>query len=373
MIGDGKIFRVDKTSNSLSPLTETPFDKEDILQKFLLDFPDLLGGDQLTPDNPRRWLAIKREKHISKEIEDTRFRIDNLFVDQDGILTFVECKRANNTQIRREVVAQMLDYVSRAKDALDIEELKKDACKTALEQDKDVDKLISDMVNLDEIETDDHPSVFFWNIVKTKINEEKFRLLFVSDKNPPELRSIVEFMNRKMPDIEIYAVDVKEFTGDDAISILVPRVLGVTESTVREKTTVKRKTTIDEYLEKLPKERPNEVREFIEKLFKDAGDRGYLVDPGEARIAIRTKRNRKAIAWAEPKGPLTIFLQIQDVQFSTEILDQLKGILSDKNVFVSKKGDKYEWKPVAENIGPVKNFFNIFMDKIDQVLAQAKV
>jgi len=40
--------------------------------------------------------------------------IDHLFLDQDATPTFVEVKRATDTRIRREVVAQVLDYVSNA-------------------------------------------------------------------------------------------------------------------------------------------------------------------------------------------------------------------------------------------------------------------
>jgi len=40
--------------------------------------------------------------------------LDHLLLDQDGIPTFVECKRASDTRIRREVVAQMLDYAATA-------------------------------------------------------------------------------------------------------------------------------------------------------------------------------------------------------------------------------------------------------------------
>jgi hypothetical protein len=33
-------------------------------------------------------------------------------VDQDAIPTFIEVKRATDTRVRREVVAQMLDYAA---------------------------------------------------------------------------------------------------------------------------------------------------------------------------------------------------------------------------------------------------------------------
>jgi hypothetical protein len=41
-----------------------------------------------------------------------RWSLDHLFADQDAIPTFVEVKRSTDTRIRREVVAQMLDYAA---------------------------------------------------------------------------------------------------------------------------------------------------------------------------------------------------------------------------------------------------------------------
>ena len=44
----------------------------------------------------------------------SQFSLDHLFIDQDAIPTFVEAKRSIDTRIRREVVAQMLDYAANA-------------------------------------------------------------------------------------------------------------------------------------------------------------------------------------------------------------------------------------------------------------------
>src|SRR4051794_12230288 len=39
----------------------------------------------------------------------SRWSLDHLFVDQEGVPTLVEVKRSSDTRARREVVAQMLD------------------------------------------------------------------------------------------------------------------------------------------------------------------------------------------------------------------------------------------------------------------------
>ncbi len=94
-------------------MVETPYESEEILQRLLVLKPDLLPPDQINPENPRRWLFVKREIGVPGEVDESdRWSLDHLFLDQDGIPTFVECKRASDTRNRREVVAQMLDYAA---------------------------------------------------------------------------------------------------------------------------------------------------------------------------------------------------------------------------------------------------------------------
>ena len=50
----------------LEPLTEEPFSSEDLLQALIADHPELLDGEQIRPDDPRRWILVKREKGIAE-------------------------------------------------------------------------------------------------------------------------------------------------------------------------------------------------------------------------------------------------------------------------------------------------------------------
>ena len=104
---NAKIFLVEG-KRKLTPMTETAYEREDDLQALLADYPDLLPGDQIDPENPRRWLLVARELGVPGSEEETgRWSLDHLFLDQDGTPTFVECKRAADTRARREVVAQI--------------------------------------------------------------------------------------------------------------------------------------------------------------------------------------------------------------------------------------------------------------------------
>jgi hypothetical protein len=99
--------------DSLLSMEPASFAKEDDFQRLLSRFPQLLAGDQVDPQNPRRWVLVRRELAISTgELGASQWSIDHVFLDQDGIPTLVEIKRQSDSRIRREVVGQMLDYAA---------------------------------------------------------------------------------------------------------------------------------------------------------------------------------------------------------------------------------------------------------------------
>ena len=104
-----------KEDGSLIPLKATQFVLEEHFQRLLEDHPELLAGDLIDPEEPRRWLLVAREIGIPNEANGTGWwSADHLFLDQDGIPTIVEVKRQTDARLRREVVGQMLDYAANA-------------------------------------------------------------------------------------------------------------------------------------------------------------------------------------------------------------------------------------------------------------------
>jgi hypothetical protein len=108
------IFLIQENGD-LVEMIETPPYSEALLQTWLEKYPSLLAGHQIDPSAPRRWLLVERECGVpSEEGGGGRWSADHLFLDQDAIPTIVEVKRSANTQIRREVVGQMMDYAANA-------------------------------------------------------------------------------------------------------------------------------------------------------------------------------------------------------------------------------------------------------------------
>ena len=56
----GKIYLV-QGEGQLVAMTERAYDTEDVLQSLPAYYPDLLAGEQINPESPRRWLLLSRE------------------------------------------------------------------------------------------------------------------------------------------------------------------------------------------------------------------------------------------------------------------------------------------------------------------------
>lgn len=77
-----KIFLITQ-DRTLQELEATAFVREDLLQRLLSDYPDLLAGYQMNEADPRRWLLIAREMGIADEPSaGDRWSLDHLFLDQ---------------------------------------------------------------------------------------------------------------------------------------------------------------------------------------------------------------------------------------------------------------------------------------------------
>ena len=212
----------------LEPLEEERFSTEDDLQKLLANHPELLDGEQVWPENPRRWLLISREMGISEKPEESaRWSLDLLLVDQDRIPTLVECKRSTNAEIRRTVVGQLLEYAAHASETWTAEVMRERFEAHCEEVGDDSAARLAALLQTDEVDMES-----FFQEVARNLDARHMRLLFVADKVPDELLRVIEFLNRQMPDIEVLAITIKQFSGN-AGQTLVPRVLGRVASSPR--------------------------------------------------------------------------------------------------------------------------------------------
>lgn len=217
-----------QSDDSLVELTEKGYDSEEVLQRLLAQFPKVLTGGQ---EGSPAWLLIEREAGIPKEPDGgSWWSLDHLFVDRDAVPTLVEVKRKTDTRLRREVVAQMLDYAANAVVYLSDEGSLRNRFERRCEK-EDLDPVRELAEHLGEDISWDK----FWDDANTHLAAGRIRLVFVADEIPPELLRIVEFLNEHMRTIEVLAVEVRQYVGSD-LRTLVPQVLGQTTETQLRKT-----------------------------------------------------------------------------------------------------------------------------------------
>jgi hypothetical protein len=273
-----------RPDGKLTGLAEAAYDSEAVLQELLARYPELLAGDQIDPESPRRWLFITREIGVPDEPHGApRWSLDHLFIDQEAIPTLVEVKRSTDTRIRREVVGQILDYAANAVLHWPVETIR-------AEFERRCEKAGTEPVlALTALLGPGGSAEVFWSQVKTNLQAGRIRLLFVADEIPMELRRIVEFLNGQMNLAEVLAVEVRQFAGE-GLRTLVPRVYGRTaqsdDSKDRGGTGRPRRWDEASFFAKLAER--GEARELTvaKELFRWAGERVGNIDYGNgAKIA----------------------------------------------------------------------------------------
>ncbi len=282
-----KIYFVEDDKKDFVSFEETNYAQESDLQELLANYPDLIPGAQIDPENPRRWILVSREMGVPDgQNESNRWSLDHLFLDQDGIPTFIECKRTSDTRNRREVVAQMLDYAANGTEYWKTDKLRQISAEVSLSRgmslDEEIIKLIDNSADLDTVED-------YWNTVENNLKERKIRLIFVSDSAPKELRRLVEFLNEEMANIEVLAVEIKSYKGigENNSQVLVPQVIGLTEtirSQKKKQTTKQTKLAPDEFFAKCSPDAEN----FYRQLITSAQERGFIIKWASAGFSIRT-------------------------------------------------------------------------------------
>ena len=310
-----RIYVMNETDSQqrLEPMGEERFASEDKLQELIAKHPELLGGEQMTPEDPRRWVLITREKGITTPDGANWWALDHLYIDQDAVPTLVEVKLGANPEVRRKVVGQMLDYAAHA------EHWTVDELRAAFEKSNHPGALRR---LLGEGEEEEAAQEDFWEHVGMNLKAKRLRLLFVADEIPDTLARVVEFLNEQMPRIEVLAVEIKQFRSASGQMILVPRVIGRIEPTGPGSSRVRTKATLEEFMNALPSD---EVRKATDRLFAVARKHGARIVPGDKgfsiRIACRLWQPLVTVAWFYPPSDSSFWMGLRNFAFGAGILE----------------------------------------------------
>ena len=267
-----KIY-IRNASGDLEPLTEERFETEDLLQELIGQHPELLAGDQMRPDDPLRWILIRREMPIEG------WALDHLLIDQHARPTLVEVKRGSNREIRRNIVGQMLDYAATAASVWSERDMRSIFEESQDNPDEAISALLAD---------DGEPDIDgFWEQVATNLDANRLRLLFVADEIPHELERVVKFLNEQTRDnLEVLAVEVKQYPGQFG-DALVSRVIGQIElsrdgGTPGTTSSGTRRINREEFLNSLA----SDVRDAANRMLNDAVRAGAVVEPRPGSVTV---------------------------------------------------------------------------------------
>lgn len=303
-----------------TPLEESQYRDEAALQELIARAPEVLAGEQMTPGEPRRWLLIRREMGIAGSAEaGDRWSVDHLLIDQDARPTLVEVKLEDNTEIRRKVVGQLLEYAAHAtrywaaggiRQRFEAERGGEEAAREAFARWR---------AGGGEPESEDGGYEAFWEDVDTNLRADNVRLLFAADRIPDELAHVVRFLNRNMEHVEVLAVELRQFGGEGART-LVPRVIGRTEGQ-RKSSGGKRKHTMETLLAEFPE---GAVREAAQQLLERSTAAGATLEFGPRGVSIRGHtslwKQPVTVGWLFPAG-VGGWMKTRDFSFGAAILE----------------------------------------------------
>jgi len=184
-------------------------------------------------------------------------------VDEAGDITIVECKLATNSDIRRKVIGQVLEYAAylwqMPYDEFD-----------GIVQRREGQPLAELMrQRLEEGSVEDWSEEEFRTSVVETLQQGTFRLIIAVDEASDELRRMIQYLNASGPaGFNIYGLEMRYFA-DDRTELLVPQLVGMT--TRKPAVTIRHKRwDAASFFQKAEMDNPPEVMQVMRDLLEFA-------------------------------------------------------------------------------------------------------
>ncbi len=213
-----RLFRI--ANNQLEALSERSYRDQEIhsfgeatLEKFLTEHPEIIPSEDIDPDDPPRFMVVKNQASV------TMGAMDILLLDHRAMLTVLEVKLIDNREIRREVLAQGIEYLAH------------------LQLEWNSDRLFEEMETFwntkgssYEAEAQSRLRISFdrefTERIQSNLDSGKIRLIIAADKLPSELKTVITFLN-KATTFDVFGLEVRLFANNDNPGyILAPHLIG---------------------------------------------------------------------------------------------------------------------------------------------------
>ena len=210
-----QIYLADKDSGKWVPLMASSEKSENAIQIALANSPELIPGDQIDPDKPRRWLLVQP----GSGDPDTAANQALMMLDQSAIPTFVLCQETTGPDDHRQLIASMIEQVTLTTVAWSGEKLRQIASTTAAQQEQSLEEKL---VMLLGGEPDEDA---FWAAVHDNLRHRRLRLIFVADVISGGLRQMLQFLDRTMNEVDVLALEMKQYHAAGQMALL-PQLVG---------------------------------------------------------------------------------------------------------------------------------------------------
>lgn len=246
----------------VSEFNAAHYNFEGELQKIISDNPELLS----LPSDPNDYklFLVGTEQVVNSSADATGY-IDVLFIDSNAVPVIVEVKLSSNYEIHRKIVGQLLYY------AANIRSLSLDSICTSLRENNDLDNTVVDFTSED-----------FTVALSENINNNRLRLIFVADRFPEDLKTVIRFLNGSMTDVVVYGVELSQYQSSGEV-FLSKEIVGFTDNS---KTSVKPATNskawfLDEIYKVLSD--ANSINELntLEQLVQFSRENGLVIKTGK--------------------------------------------------------------------------------------------
>jgi len=314
------------------------------LQKLLAESPDLIPAKDMR-EGASQLVAVVREYSVPIG------SIDLLGFTAEGEIAVIECKLANNPEIKRKVIGQVLEYGASLW-GMRYEEFDQRI------QDK-TGETLADLVHseVDESEWDEE---LFRSNIEDNLEQGNFILVIVVDEINDQLTRIIRFLNAcGDPKFSFAALEMRRFQTDD-IDILLPKVGGDYRPATSRGTSERKRWDKTSLFEDAKEKLDSIAFHMLEDLFDfcvehshDGVKFGTGIEKGSFSYYIKKEDSQTSIFSVFSNGILQInfhymakLFNEQQIQEFRELLDQktsFKDVMNQKKLlYPIKLGDEIE-------------------------------
>ncbi len=283
-----------------SPLKRISFTQkefqEDWIQNFIHKHPDIIPISEIEP-------IFSPLISIGKEVSTEAGYIDNLYISPNGYLTIVETKLWRNSEARREVVGQIIDYAKNL-NKWTFSDLNESVKIYNQKYNNNSNGIIETIKNQNS-EFDIENSHKLIDRINRNLKQGKFLLLILGDGIRENVEEMVDYLS-KTPQLNftlaLIELQVYKFTEKQDNLLVIPQIVTrtkeITRATVQlegsftgninisvpeekdeQKTPSKRFTiTADNFFEELKLNTNIETVNFVKFVIKDCENRGYKIE-----------------------------------------------------------------------------------------------